>query len=248
MEEIWRDIEGYEGIYRVSNLGRVKSLARNIYLHEWPMPLKERILKPYPNKKGYLGIDLRKDNKRKCPRVHRLVAQAFITNPENKPQVNHKDCNKTNNKVDNLEWCNNSENQIHAWANGMQPTGDDRNISRKKIICVDTGDIFNSIKDAAKFANSSRSNIYACCVGNTSHCKGHKFKYLDCDIEYNFVSSGPAGLPARKVKCIETGIIHNSLTEASKWLNKIKGGANIGAVCRGKLKKAYGYHWEYVND
>lgn len=95
MDEVFRPVEGYEGLYEVSNLGRVKSL-------KWG---KERILKPGMDGCGYLKANLYKEGKIKHFMVHRLVAQAFIPNPEGLPQINHKDEDKTNNRVDNLEWC-----------------------------------------------------------------------------------------------------------------------------------------------
>ena len=95
MKEIFKDIEEYEGLYQISNLGRVKSLKYG----------KERILKPAKDKKGYLYVCLYKQGKMKIYRVHRLVAQAFIPNPNNLPQVNHKDEDKTNNASSNLEFC-----------------------------------------------------------------------------------------------------------------------------------------------
>lgn len=107
--EEWRDIEGYEGLYQVSNLGRVKSLK--------PRYKNKIILKQEINHFGYLQICL--SNPRKTHKVHRLVAQAFIPNPENKPQVNHIDGNKLNNKVENLEWNTAHENNLHACRTGL---------------------------------------------------------------------------------------------------------------------------------
>jgi hypothetical protein len=106
--EIWKDIPEWEGLYQVSNLGRVKSLRKRI------------ILKPLKLRKGYLGVEFRESNKRKHFRVHRLVALVFIPNPENKPEVNHKDGIKSNNHVDNLEWCTASENVQHAYDTGLK--------------------------------------------------------------------------------------------------------------------------------
>ena len=99
-QEMWKDIEEYNGEYQVSNLGRVKSFKNN----------KEKLLKPFftkTNQEGYLVVNLCQNNKRKIKLVHRLVAEAFIPNPNNFPFINHKDEDKTNNNVDNLEWCNN---------------------------------------------------------------------------------------------------------------------------------------------
>lgn len=117
MQEIWKDIKDYEGLYQVSNLGRVKSLKRlnydinkkqNVYIE------KEMILKYSLNNKGYKMIKLQKNKQKKTIAIHRLVAQTFIPNPNNFEQVNHIDGNKENNCVSNLEWCNNEYNHQHA--------------------------------------------------------------------------------------------------------------------------------------
>lgn len=113
MVEIWKDVKDYEGKYQVSNLGRVKSL---IYKNNANNRIykREKILKLFHDRNGYLRVDL-KMGKRKNAQVHRLVAIAFIDNTYNKPQVNHKDKNKENNKVENLEWVTNGENQLHRY-------------------------------------------------------------------------------------------------------------------------------------
>lgn len=106
--EIWKDIEGYEGLYQISNMGRVKSLAKQTlcgHRKEQTIFRNEKFLSLRCNKKGYLQVGLSKNGIRKQFTVHRLVAQTFIPNPNNLPQVNHKDENKTNNCIENLEWC-----------------------------------------------------------------------------------------------------------------------------------------------
>ena len=116
-EEQWRDIKGYEGLYQVSNMGRVKSLSRirkcgsNKYIQ------KERIMKQQDRYNGYKKVQLYKDDYVSFY-VHRLVAEKFIPNPENKPQVNHKDSNISNNNLNNLEWVTISENSIHGYVYG----------------------------------------------------------------------------------------------------------------------------------
>lgn len=123
MNEVWKDIKGYEGLYQVSNLGRVKSLPKkrnngtNFYIQ------KETILKPQLKTKRYLGVGLVKNKLHKNYLVHRLVAEAFLENPNGYKEVNHIDCNKLNNQVSNLEWCNQEQNLEHAYKNGLLTKG-----------------------------------------------------------------------------------------------------------------------------
>lgn len=114
MQEIWKDIKGYEKLYQVSNLGRIRSLDRIILQYngydDGERLYKGKILKPCIKPNGYSQVGLWKDKKVKWFIIHRLVAETFIPNPENKPQVNHKDENKQNNNIKNLEWCSCSYN------------------------------------------------------------------------------------------------------------------------------------------
>lgn len=117
---VWRDIKGYEGRYQVSNYGDIKRLSYS-YVDTWGSgrhrDIPEMIVPTHSSKCGYKMIDLRMNGKRKRVYVHRLVAQAFIPNPNNLPQVNHKDENKLNNFVDNLEWCTHTYNQRYGTKN-----------------------------------------------------------------------------------------------------------------------------------
>ena len=106
-KEIWKDIQGYEGMYQVSSHGRVRSFKWN----------RCKILKTRKDKKGYIVVTLTKHSKNYVPKVHRLVAIAFIPNPNNLPQVNHKDEDKSNNNIDNLEWCTNEYNRNYGTRN-----------------------------------------------------------------------------------------------------------------------------------
>lgn len=119
-KEIWKDLVGYEGIYKVSSMGRVLTLEKEILTGFGNCLFKEKILKPTLNENGYLIVNLTKDGKGKHVRVHRAVGMTFIPNPENKRTINHKNTIKTDNRVDNLEWATHGENHKHAYKNGLR--------------------------------------------------------------------------------------------------------------------------------
>lgn len=149
MKEIWKNIKGYEGIYQISNLGNVRNL----------LSYERKNLKGEITEKGYIRVSLHKNGFRKVFRVHRLVAQAFIPNPLNKPQINHKDGNKLNNCVDNLEWATNKENIKHAIQNKLRAK-EIRHV--KPIAYIKNGTIikrYPSISSAAKETSFSREHI-----------------------------------------------------------------------------------------
>lgn len=132
-QEIWKDVVGYEGLYQVSNLGRVKSCARKIDRGKYVEDRGDIIMSPFLNAHGYFTVMLSKRGKKKQHRIHQMVARAFIPNPENKEMINHIDCNTQNNRVENLEWCTNSENQLHAIAHGLKTDiGVNHNLSKLK--------------------------------------------------------------------------------------------------------------------
>lgn len=129
--EIWKDIEGYEGLYRVSSIGRIMSSHRNKKGEGW------QFLCGYTDTKGYQRIGLYKNGLTINQKIHRLVARAFIPNPENKAEVNHKDSDKQNNDVENLEWATLVENMKHAYDNGLIPAMIGRRNGRSKITEAD---------------------------------------------------------------------------------------------------------------
>lgn len=159
MQEEWRPIAGHHG-YEVSNLGRVRSMDRIIQRSasrtrgEYSVFCKGKVLKAAPGTQGYLVVSLERSSTVK--RVHRLVAQAFIPNPCNKPFINHIDGNVANNRVDNLEWCTNSENQLHASKVLHHKQGAYQN---KPIRCVETGEVFENSFRAANEIRYMANNI-----------------------------------------------------------------------------------------
>lgn len=178
--EVWKDIQGYEGKYRVSNYGRIKSLSRKIFNGTGFYMSKEKILNGHIITNGYMQIELQG----KPLLVHRLVAEAFILNHENKPQVNHIDGDKTNNRVDNLEWVTNGENQIHAYKNGLNKRSEKAGRKPIKVCQIDlkTGKIvkiYNSISEARKNLNIKKDNISSVCKNKRKSCGGYGWKYYN---------------------------------------------------------------------
>lgn len=164
--EIWKDVIGYEGLYKISNLGRVKSFVRCT---------EGKILNILFDKKGYPKSHLTKDGKTKYVNIHRLVAKAFITNTENKPCINHIDGNKENNSVDNLEWSTYSENNKHAYDNGLR---------RKTKIKIEQYSLdgkfikeWDSALDVQNELKIAKSNIASVCKGKRKTTGGYIWKY-----------------------------------------------------------------------
>jgi len=119
-KEIWKPVKDYENFYQVSNYGQVRSIDRTEVCKDGVVRFRKgRILRPHQNYVGYLWVSFCTNDIRKKKKIHRLVAQCFISNPEDKPYVNHKDGNKQNNHVDNLEWVTPKENAHHAIENNL---------------------------------------------------------------------------------------------------------------------------------
>ena len=187
-EEIWKAIViekngiiyDYTGLYEVSNLGRVRSL-------NYRRTGKIKVLRPRNNGNNYLKIYLSKDRERETFYIHRIVAKVFLLNdnPTEKIEVNHKDFDRTNNRVDNLEWVTIQENMQHLMntdkereAKRRQKIKDTRN-NKKKVLCVETGRLFDSIAEASESYHCQKTGISACCNGRGKKtCGGYHWKFV----------------------------------------------------------------------
>jgi hypothetical protein len=159
--EIWKDIQGYEGIYMVSNFGNIKTLSTNKISNGWEH-----------NKYGHRKVRLYKNKKAKDFYLHRLVAIAFISQVESKPHINHIDSNPNNNASSNLEWCTHVENMNHARLKGRMGS----NSSSVKVKNIITGEVYKSIK-AAAIANDITPNTLVYSLRR----KSHKYKFIKVD-------------------------------------------------------------------
>lgn len=184
MKEIFKPIIGYEGFYEISNFGNVRSLSHYHKTCGGGLALKkERILAKFAETYGYIQVTLCKGGIGKVHKVHRLVAKHFVSNPDNKPQVNHIDCDKENNRVDNLEWVTPKENIVHAHINNLMKSrkGIPREFMRKRIIQFNlSGEMikeFASISLAATETGICTGNICQCAKGKRLRTKSYKWKY-----------------------------------------------------------------------
>ena len=173
LSETWLPVVEYEGLYEVSNLGRIRSLPHN--------NTKGVILKQYVNKRnGYCYVSLSKNNKATTKRVHVILMQAFNPCPFKKKgydknwTIDHKDGDKANNRFSNLEWCSQRENQLRAYALGINGK------STHKCIDIDTKEVFESLLDAAKSVGGKKStSVHRVCTGQRSQYRNHRFAFYE---------------------------------------------------------------------
>ena len=173
-EEIWKDVVGYEGLYQVSNLGRVKSLGNE-------KQRIEKILKPHKLRTGYLLIHLYKNGTPGYRLVHRLVATAFIPNDNIfAATVNHKNEVKTDNRAENLEWMSSGDNTRYSCAGPYGNKSSSKNYHAKQVRCIETGEVFDCAADASRFLG-----IAIPCVANSIRkgyrCAGYHWEYVEQD-------------------------------------------------------------------
>lgn len=244
MQEIWKDIEGYDGKYQISNFGKVRSFSK------WK---NGRLLKIRVGMYQYESVHLYNVNTKssRTALIHRLVAMAFIPNMENKREVNHKDGNKLNNHIDNLEWATPSENMQHACDIGLQlPMRMAENPSAKKVNQYSLNGEFirswNCAIEASKTIGINYSGISKCCLGRAKTAGGFIWRYKDNDFE----------IKIDEVRKINKYDLHGNFIDcylsakeavAKNSLSKNASSA-IYACCNKNQKTAYGFIWMYSDD
>lgn len=204
-QEVWKPVKDFEDSYAISNLGRVKRLERTeTYTRSDTKKAVTRKVAPQivkvQEKDDYYEINLRNYGKNEWRRVHRMVAEAFISNPNNLPQVNHINGNKHDNRVENLEWCTSQENVQHSLRTGLRGSQKDTNHTPKQLTCVDTGQVFNSIKEAANYFNISINYLSERVLAGKP-CHNLHFELSIKDI---------------RVKCLDTGQIFPTIASAQE--------------------------------
>lgn len=180
-KEVWKDIKDYEGLYQVSNMGRVKSLERTVRNGRgYYKTVSEKIKKGKDNGHGYLQVSLCKDGRKKWYRINRLVAQAFLPNPNNLPIINHKDEDKYNNHMDNLEWCSHSYNNTYndrAKKAGKKLSKPVFSVNKESGLIM----WWQSSHEAERCTGINNGNIIRCCQGKLNSAGNHYWFYADDD-------------------------------------------------------------------
>ena len=251
MNEVWKDIPGFENKYQASNLGNIRSL--NYFGHKGVIHL----LKQQHTYDGYCRVPLMIDGIKKNITTHILVAKTFIPNPDNKPQVNHRDGNKTNNTVSNLEWVTPKENIAHAIKEGLRNTesrtylsGESHYASKPVYQYSLSGTLvkkWGCISDAARFYSCKPSTIINCTKGRIKTCKGFMWRLFDNDAPQSIDPSDSNHYPRKIIQKTIDGTIIREWNGYKEILSETPYRCgDICAVCKGKQKTAFGYIWEEI--
>lgn len=236
--EIWKDIVGYEGYYKISNLGNIKSLgiyhpskrkgtiAAILYEKYGISKRKEKILKSVLSSKGYWIISLSKNGKKKMKFIHRLLAKAFIPNPENKPQINHIDNNSTNNAIENLEWCTAKENTQHSYRFG-------KHALRKKVY-------------------ETRQCRHCNCSFIINVLSSQRYCSRSCGQSARLKESYRAMAISKMKKVVQLNLrgekikIWDSINDAAAFVKTTN--CQISNAVNGRQKTCRGYKWKLINQ
>lgn len=257
--EEWRPVVGFEGLYEVSSLGRIKTLSKTVVRKGVCYNFKEKILKPQSYGNGYLKIGLHNNGHTKFLFVHRIVAQAFIPNPENKPCIDHINTIRNDNRVENLKWCTPKENRNNPITyqktldslkgidrvnvnKGMQ-LRDKQNASKRVYQYDLNGNYiksFDSVMEAAR-----ELGVKTKCISTECTSSHYAYGYLWYYEKYDKVNKH---IPQRKkvaqyTKDGKLVAVWDSVSNASKEYNN----ANIVMVCKGVRKTAAGFIWKYID-
>ena len=220
-----KDIPGFEGLYAVTDDGRVWSYRRKIFL------------KPGLDRYGYQIVNLYKDKKGKTTLVHQLVAKVFVPNPENKPQCNHINEIKTDNRAENLEWVTAKENINHGTRNKRAS-----DTAAKPVYCVELDTVYKNRAEAAKALRVSECSISYCCTGKQDNVIGYHLMYMDKEAKEKI----PRKSTKKPIYCVELDKLFESQTAAAQELNI--NNSHISSCCNGKRKTAGGYHWRFATE
>lgn len=244
MQEAWKDVKGYEGLYQVSNLGRVKSLSRKVPHLSGYRTIPMRIVKTHiSSTTGYKMVHLHKDGTYKLRLVHRIVAEIFIPNPHKLPYINHKNEIKTDNRVDNLEWCTPNYNIEYSHI---------REKSIEKIsMPIEQYDYdgnliatYKSIAEAGRILNVVPSSIRLCCYGKIGSVRGFLWKFKGIE-KKNKTRARCRRIVQKDMKGNIIKIWQSIKEAADNTHSSISG---IIACCQGKRNKTNNhYKWEYYD-
>lgn len=257
--EIWKPIAEYNGAYEASNYGRIKSLARTVMFDhpkfgKCSLSYSETIMKQTTNSTEYLYVTLSDENGgSKTHRVHRLIAKAFIENSENKPFINHRDGNKTNNAIHNLEWVTVKENTIHAYQSGLIPIKKGAEHAQSKLVYQYSihGEliaIHGSCGEAHRVTGYSSAQINKCCNKQFDYVGESVFSYEELPQEYfnrDFrprydkdrvvIKKDLIGQELQRYRTAKEAAAQNNIPYISIYYN-----------LSGRTKTAYGYKWAYA--